>query len=61
MPSYTLDLDRRVDAFVDLLGCPSRWSSKEYVMVLADNLAMKCDDSNRPDLRNRIETKIIFG
>ena len=59
MPSYTLDLDRRVDALIELLDCPVRWSSKEYVLSLADHLVMRCDDINRPDLSARIVAKII--
>lgn len=58
MPSYTLDLDRRVDALIELLDCPVRWSSKEYVMMLAENLAMKCVTDGRPDLGTRITAKV---
>ena len=58
MPSYTLDLDRRVDALIELLDCRPRWSSKEYVMILAENLAMKCVTDGRPDLGVRITTKV---
>lgn len=58
MTSYTLDLDRRTDAFIELVGCPSRWSSKEYIMALAENLVMKCEDEGRFDLSNRIREKI---
>jgi hypothetical protein len=58
MPSYTLDLDRRVDALIELLDCPVRWSSKEYVMILAENLAMKCVVDGRPDRSNRIMAKV---
>lgn len=58
MPSYTLNLDRRVDALIELLGCPVRWSSKEYVMSLADHLVMRCVDSGRPDLSDRIRAKV---
>jgi hypothetical protein len=58
MPSYTLDLDRRVDALIELLDCPVRWSSKQYVMILAENLAMKCVVDGRPDLSNRITAKV---
>ncbi|MFA5409197.1 MAG: hypothetical protein WC343_10555 [Bacilli bacterium] len=59
MPSYTLDLDRRTDALIDLLDCPVRWSSKQYIMILAENLAMKCDGYDRSDLSVRIQTKIL--
>jgi hypothetical protein len=58
MPSYTLDLDRRTDAFIELLGCPVRWSSKEYVMSLANYLVMRCEDGGRPDLSDRIRAKV---
>ena len=58
MPSYTLDLDRRVDALIELLDCPVRWSSKEYVMSLADHLVMRCEDGGRPDLSGRILAKV---
>ena len=58
MPSHTLNLDRRVDALIELLDCPVRWSSKEYVMMLAENLAMKCVTDGRPDLSVRITTKV---
>ena len=59
MPGYTLDLDRRVDALIELLDSPVRWSSKEYVLILAENLAMKCNDGGRPDLSDRIKTKAV--
>ncbi len=49
MPSYTLNLDRRVDALIELIDCPVRWSSKEYVLTLADHLVMRCDDMSRPE------------
>ena len=58
MPSYTLDLDRRVDVLIELLDCPVRWSSKEYVLSLADNLAIKCEDDGRPDLSDMIRSKV---
>ena len=58
MPSYTLDLDRRVDALIELLDCPVRWSSKEYVLSLADHLVMRCDDMSRPDLSARVVAKV---
>jgi len=58
MPSYTLDLDRRTDAFVELLDCPVRWSSKQYILALAENLVMKCNDQNRPDLSERIVARL---
>lgn len=58
MPSYTIDLDRRVDALIELLDCPVRWSSKEYVLSLADHLVMKCEDNGRPDLGDRIRSKV---
>ena len=58
MPSYTLDLDRRVDALIELLDCPVRWSSKEYVMSLADHLVMRCEGGGRPDLSDRIRAKV---
>ncbi len=58
MPSYTLDLDMRVDALIELLDCPVRWSSKEYVLSLADHLVMRCDDMSRPDLSARVVAKV---
>lgn len=58
MPSYTLDLARRTDALIELLDCPVRWSSKEYVLSLADHLVMRCDNMSRPDLSARIVTKV---
>ena len=58
MPSYTLDLDRRVDALIELLDSPVRWSSKEYVLILAENLAMKCVTDGRPDLSARVVAKV---
>ena len=58
MPSYTLDLDRRVDALIELLDCPVRWSSKEYVLSLADHLVMRCEGGGRPDLSGRIRAKV---
>lgn len=57
MPSYTLDLDRRVDALIELIDCPVRWSSKEYVLSLADHLVMRCEDGGRPDLSEKIRAK----
>jgi len=36
-----------------------RWSSKQYIMILAENLAMKCDGYDRSDLSVRIQTKIL--
>ena len=58
MSSYTLDLDRRVDALTELLDCPVRWSSKGYILSLADRLVMRCDDMSRPDLSARIVAKV---
>lgn len=57
MPSYTLNLDRRTDAFIELLDCPVRWSSKECVMSLANHLVMRCEDGGRPDLSDMIRGK----
>ena len=54
MPSYTLDLDRRTEALIELLDCPVRWASKEYVMSLASHLVMRCEDGGRFDLCDRI-------
>jgi len=59
MPSYTLDLDRRVDALIELLDCPVRWSSKEYVRKLSKGLMAKCTGSGRCDLSARIRDKYI--
>lgn len=58
MPGYTLDIDRRVDALIELLDCPVRWSRKEYVLSLADHLMMKCEDNGSPDLGDRIRSKV---
>ena len=57
MPSYTLDLDRRVDALIELMDGPVRWWSKENVLSLADHLVMRCEDGGRPDLSDRIRSK----
>ena len=59
MPSYTLDLNKRTDAFIELLDCRPRWSSEEYIMSLADNLVVKCSLNGRHDLGARIESKVI--
>jgi hypothetical protein len=58
MPSYTLDLDRRADALIELLGCPVRWSSRQYVMAQAGRLMARCDSADRPDLTARIREKV---
>lgn len=60
MPSYTLDLARRTDTFIELLDCPVRWSSKEYVMALANHLVMRCEDGGRPDLSEKIRAKAAY-
>jgi hypothetical protein len=58
MPSYTLDLTHRTDAFIELLESPVRWSSKEYILSLANYLMMRCEDGGRPDLSDRIRAKV---
>lgn len=58
MPPYTLDLDRRADALIDLLGCPVRWSSKYYIMTLTKRLMMICTENDRQDLHDKILAKV---
>ena len=50
-----LDLDRRTAAMIELLRCPVRWSSKQYVFALSTNLQSRCDEAGRSDLSSQLQ------
>ncbi|MHB8123479.1 MAG: hypothetical protein ACYDG4_15150 [Desulfuromonadaceae bacterium] len=48
------DLDRRASVLCDPIRERTRWSSQEYVCVLAVRLACKCHSRDRHDLGQKI-------
>lgn len=58
MSSCTLDLDRRTVALIELLDCPVRWASREYMVILSDRFIATCTRQDRQDLAKRIMEKV---